>query len=41
MKNEKQYVIGVDEGGLKTEAVLADLKGKILTKTKKVDFRNC
>jgi len=30
IKNQKQYVIGVDGGGAKTEAVLANLKGKIL-----------
>lgn len=29
-KNSKEYVIGVDGGGSKTTAVLADLKGKIL-----------
>ena len=34
MKNEKQYVIGVDGGGSKTKAVLADLKGKILARAK-------
>lgn len=36
MKEEKQlnYVIGVDGGGVKTVAVLSDLKGKILAKAK-------
>jgi len=35
MRNKKsKYVIGVDGGGTKTEAALADLKGKILKSTK-------
>src|SRR4030042_1320438 len=33
-KIKKQYVIGVDGGGTKTEAVLADLNGKILSNKK-------
>ena len=34
MKNEKQYIVGVDGGGSKTEAVLANLEGKILARAK-------
>ncbi|MCK4781570.1 hypothetical protein KAS79_01445 [Candidatus Parcubacteria bacterium] len=33
-KNPKKYIIGVDGGGTKTLAVLADLQGKILKKAK-------
>jgi len=34
MKNAQKYVIGVDGGGAKTVAVLADLTGKILVRAK-------
>jgi len=34
MKNEKKYVVGVDGGGTKTVAVLANLEGKILARAK-------
>ena len=34
MKKNQKYVIGVDTGGTKTVAVLADLRGKILVKAK-------
>jgi len=34
MKNNRNYIVGVDGGGSKTEAVLADLKGKILVRVK-------
>lgn len=46
-KNNQKYVIGVDGGGTKTLAVLADLRGKILKKIKtgstnsnKIGFEN-
>jgi len=34
MEKKQKYVIGVDGGGTKTLAALADLKGKILAKAK-------
>jgi len=34
MKEDKKYVIGIDGGGSKTAAALADLHGKILTRVK-------